>query len=425
MTSHELSLSMYFGLTCLSDIQTLMMTGLKELSEPDTGGKVISPILLIASSVDFLFEEPVGCIPHKGDMQRPLRRRDYYLGYEKDNSKVGYRLLGIKGGALCERYVPLGGRFPPRLVEGRFPPCPKVKVDCRGFPFSFLPSSPIQYGDLHYESAFYSALVGIRGPRSLLRQRIGLGLAEVDARLASGILLGDLVVNVEAVMGGNSPMFGPVKYYLCTSFIERHTAKGVGLRVADSYTGNHHEKDFTPLETIQRFLSVMGVDPFRARRGGLQAESGGKSSEAFLVAEAKHCPENRWQRSGNVGRDPEGDHPTRESETRRTLRKHVDAFAWTRADMTRIPCFVTEHQLKTYPYVEPIVQKKRSLAPDRRKVFKEVVAEWLNVGIVKCIQYPNWAANPMLVKKADDSWRMCIDFKDLNKAYPKRLVPLA
>ncbi|GKA35911.1 hypothetical protein Tco_0722402 [Tanacetum coccineum] len=270
-------------------------------------------------------------------MQRPLRRRDYYLGYEKDNSEVGYRLLGMKGGALCERYVPLGGRFPPRLVEGRFPPCPKVKVDCRGFPFSFLPSSPIQYGDLHYDTTFYSTLVGIRGPRSLLRQRTGLGLAEVDTRLASGVLLGDLVVNMEAVMGGNSPMFGPgvcvprslswresfdnvenvgfnlVKYYLCTSFIEGHTAKGVGLRVADSHTGNHHENDFTPLETIQRFLSVIGVDPFRARRGGLQAESGGKSSEAFLVAEAKHCPENRWQRSRNIERDPEGDHPTRES----------------------------------------------------------------------------------------------------------------
>nr|GEU84043.1 hypothetical protein [Tanacetum cinerariifolium] len=30
------------------------------------------------------------------------------------------------------------------------------------------------------------------------------------------------------------------------------TAKDMGLLVADSYTGNHHEDDFTPLETIQR-----------------------------------------------------------------------------------------------------------------------------------------------------------------------------
>ncbi|GJY99643.1 hypothetical protein Tco_0517073, partial [Tanacetum coccineum] len=34
-------------------------------------------------------------------------------------------------------------------------------------------------------------------------------------------------------------------------FLRRPTAKGVGLRVADSHTGNHPEDDFTPLETIR------------------------------------------------------------------------------------------------------------------------------------------------------------------------------
>ncbi|GJS81019.1 hypothetical protein Tco_0747560 [Tanacetum coccineum] len=33
--------------------------------------------------------------------------------------------------------------------------------------------------------------------------------------------------------------------------------KGVGLRVADSHTGNHPEDDFTPLETIRRSYNVI------------------------------------------------------------------------------------------------------------------------------------------------------------------------
>ncbi|GJX42029.1 abscisic acid 8'-hydroxylase 2-like protein [Tanacetum coccineum] len=41
-------------------------------------------------------------------------------------------------------------------------------------------------------------------------------------------------------------------------FRRRPTVKGVGLRVVDSYTGNHPEDDFTPLETIQRLCSVFG-----------------------------------------------------------------------------------------------------------------------------------------------------------------------
>ncbi|GJZ10959.1 reverse transcriptase domain-containing protein [Tanacetum coccineum] len=79
------------------------------------------------------------------------------------------------------------------------------------------------------------------------------------------------------------------------------------------------------------------------------------------------------------------------------LCKHADAFAWTPADMTGIPCFVAEHELKTYPHIEPRVQRKRSIAPDIRKVVKD---------------------------EPDNSWRMCVDFKDLNKACPKDQSPL-
>ncbi|GKD91568.1 hypothetical protein Tco_1367075 [Tanacetum coccineum] len=38
---------------------------------------------------------------------------------------------------------------------------------------------------------------------------------------------------------------------LFPSFVEDLLVKGVGLRMADSYTGNHREDDFTPLETIR------------------------------------------------------------------------------------------------------------------------------------------------------------------------------
>ncbi|GJQ90010.1 hypothetical protein Tco_0001149 [Tanacetum coccineum] len=66
-----------------------------------------------------------------------------------------------------------------------------------------------------------------------------------------------------------------------------------------------------------------------------------------------------------------------------TLRKNVDIFAWTLADMTGIPRAITEHTLDTYHHIEPKVQKKRSLAPDRRKVVTDEVNEWLKAGIVR------------------------------------------
>ncbi|GKD19447.1 hypothetical protein Tco_1208605, partial [Tanacetum coccineum] len=60
---------------------------------------------------------------------------------------------------------------------------------------------------------------------------------------------------VEKPGGGviSLPLFMPEK-----KFYRRPTAKGVGLRVADSYTGNHPEDGFTPLETIRRLLVAIG-----------------------------------------------------------------------------------------------------------------------------------------------------------------------
>ena len=37
--------------------------------------------------------------------------------------------------------------------------------------------------------------------------------------------------------------------------------------------------------------------------------------------------------------------------------------------------------------------------------------------------YPDWLSNIVMVKKASGKWRMCIDFTDLNKAYPKNSFP--
>ncbi|GJU98220.1 reverse transcriptase domain-containing protein [Tanacetum coccineum] len=52
------------------------------------------------------------------------------------------------------------------------------------------------------------------------------------------------------------------------------------------------------------------------------------------------------------------------------------------------------------------------------------VEEWIRAGIVRPVRYLTWISNPVLVKKVDDTWRMCIDFKNLNSACPKDYYPL-
>ncbi|GKA58105.1 reverse transcriptase domain-containing protein [Tanacetum coccineum] len=48
----------------------------------------------------------------------------------------------------------------------------------------------------------------------------------------------------------------------------------------------------------------------------------------------------------------------------------------------------------------------------------------VEAGIMREVYYHEWLSNPVMVKKHDGSWRMCVDFTDLNKAYPQDCYPL-
>nr|GEY92751.1 reverse transcriptase domain-containing protein [Tanacetum cinerariifolium] len=64
-------------------------------------------------------------------------------------------------------------------------------------------------------------------------------------------------------------------------------------------------------------------------------------------------------------------------------------------------------------------QKKRGQAADRIQAIQKEVEKLMEARIMKEVHYHDWLSNPVMVKKHDDSWRMCVDFKDLNKACPK------
>ena len=106
------------------------------------------------------------------------------------------------------------------------------------------------------------------------------------------------------------------------------------------------------------------------------------------------------------------------------LRQNKDVFAWKQADMGGIDPTVITHRLNTSPSFKPVKQKRRSFAPERQKAINEEVGKLLQAGVIREVEYPEWLANVVLVKKANGKWRLCIDFTDINKACPKDSFPL-
>ncbi|GJU36181.1 reverse transcriptase domain-containing protein [Tanacetum coccineum] len=106
------------------------------------------------------------------------------------------------------------------------------------------------------------------------------------------------------------------------------------------------------------------------------------------------------------------------------LQRNLDIFAWEPKHMTGVPRSITEHKLKIRQGYSPVRQKKRGQAPERTKAILEEVHKLVEAGIMREVYYHDWLSNPVMVKKSDGSWRMCVDFTDLNKACPQDCYPL-
>ncbi|XP_070036641.1 uncharacterized protein [Nicotiana tomentosiformis] len=89
-----------------------------------------------------------------------------------------------------------------------------------------------------------------------------------------------------------------------------------------------------------------------------------------------------------------------------------------------IPLEVAVHKLSLDPKFPMVRQKKRPIAEVRNKFVKEEVTRLLNIGSIQEVKYPKWLANVVVVPKENNKFRMCVDYKDLNKVCPKDSFPL-
>jgi hypothetical protein len=92
--------------------------------------------------------------------------------------------------------------------------------------------------------------------------------------------------------------------------------------------------------------------------------------------------------------------------------------------MKQIPREVAEHKLNIKPGSKPVKQHLHRFNDEKWKVIGEEIVKLLSVGFIRDVFHPEWLANPVLVKKKNKKWRMCVDYMSLNKACPKDLFPL-
>jgi hypothetical protein len=87
--------------------------------------------------------------------------------------------------------------------------------------------------------------------------------------------------------------------------------------------------------------------------------------------------------------------------------------------MPGVPRELAEHALNVRPDAKLVKQLLWRFAEEKRKAIGEEIARLLAASFIMEVFYPDWLANPVLVLKKNNAWRMCIDYISLNKACPK------
>src|SRR5438105_4367149 len=84
--------------------------------------------------------------------------------------------------------------------------------------------------------------------------------------------------------------------------------------------------------------------------------------------------------------------------------------------MPGVPREVIEHTLNVKEGAKPIKQRLSRFMQDRKEAIRDELTKLTAANFIREVYHPDWLANPVLVKKKNGKWRMCVDYTDLNKA---------
>ena len=101
------------------------------------------------------------------------------------------------------------------------------------------------------------------------------------------------------------------------------------------------------------------------------------------------------------------------------LRENVDVFMWDSYKAPGVDSSFIYHHLNVDPSITPKKQPPQRSSKEHANAVRDKVIKLKKAGAIKEVFYPEWLANTVVVKKKSEKLRVCVDFTDLNKVYPK------
>ena len=87
------------------------------------------------------------------------------------------------------------------------------------------------------------------------------------------------------------------------------------------------------------------------------------------------------------------------------------------------PNLCTHHNYLKYG-CKPVIQSQRRMNPALKEIVKEELQKLLNANFIYPISDSQWVSPLVIVPKKNDKWRVCVDYRELNKVTQKNHFPL-
>jgi hypothetical protein len=105
------------------------------------------------------------------------------------------------------------------------------------------------------------------------------------------------------------------------------------------------------------------------------------------------------------------------------FQEFCEVFSWSYEEILGIDVDIVVHEIKTYPNVKPIRQRLRPLHPCKAAAIKFEVEKILKADFVYPMALNDWVSNLVTMNNKQGTIRVCVDYRDVNKACPKDNYP--
>jgi hypothetical protein len=106
------------------------------------------------------------------------------------------------------------------------------------------------------------------------------------------------------------------------------------------------------------------------------------------------------------------------------LKEYADCFAWDYTEMPGLDRSIVEHRLPLKPGFRPFQQQARQMKAEVLEEVKREAEKMLAADFIRPCRYAEWISSVVPVQKKDGRWRVCVDFRDLNRATPEDEYPM-